>query len=65
MKAATLALFDLPALAVAAIGLTLVFRVPTGADEPAIYRRRIFGAMLFGAALFVGGFATAWWATSP
>ena len=63
MKAGTLALFDLPALAAAAIGLTLVFRVTQDADEPAIYRRRIGGAMLFGAALFVGGFATAWWAT--
>ena len=63
MTGRALALFDLPALAAAAIGLTLVFRVPQGADEPAIYRRRIFGAMLLGAALFVGGFATAWWAT--
>jgi len=65
MKTTTLALFDVPALAAAAIGLTLVFRVPARADEPVIYRRRILGAMLFGAALFVGGFATAWWATAP
>ena len=55
--------FDVPALAAAAIGLILVFRIPAGIGEPAVYRRRIFGAMLLGAALFVGGFATAWWAT--
>ena len=65
MTVRALALFDLPALAAAAIGLILVFRVPATADEPAIYRRRILGAMLFGAALSVGSFATAWWATAP
>jgi hypothetical protein len=65
MTGAALALFDLPALIAAAIGLTLVFRVPVGLDEPAIYRRRVFGAMLFGAALFTGVLATGWWATAP
>lgn len=65
MTLRALVLFDLPALVAGLIGLTLVFRVPLGTDEPAMYRRRIFGAMLFAASLFVGGFATAWWATSP
>jgi len=63
----TLALDGLAA-AIAAVGLTLLarpaavrtlLRLPDG--EPATYGLRIGGAMLLAAALFLGGFATAWW----
>ncbi|MCW3847949.1 hypothetical protein OF829_11925 [Sphingomonas sp. LB-2] len=36
-----------------------LLRLPEG--EAAAYGLRIGGAMLFAAALFLGGFATAWW----
>ena len=53
---------------VAAAGLAILarpgvarrlLRLPEG--EAATYGLRIAGAMLFAAALFLGGFATAWW----
>ena len=55
------------AAAIAAIGLTLLvkpgavraaLRLPEG--EPATYGLRIVGAMILAAALFLGGFTTAW-----
>lgn len=35
-------------------------RVDGPASAPAFYRRRILGAMLVGASLFLGGFTLAW-----
>ena len=56
------------AAAIAAVGLTLLVRPAVARtllrlpdSEPATYGLRIGGAMLFAAALFLGGFATAWW----
>jgi hypothetical protein len=57
------------AVAIAAIGLTALVKpatlrallgLPEG--EAATYGLRIGGAMILAAALFLGGFATAWWA---
>ena len=55
------------AVAIAAVGLTLLVR-PSAVrawlrlqdSEPATYGLRIGGAMILAAALFLAGFATAW-----
>ena len=53
-------------LALAALGLaagialmTWPQRAPVPADDAARYRRRILGAMILGASLFLGGFTLA------
>jgi len=58
------------AVALGAAGLTLLARPAAVrrllgiADSEAVtYALRISGAMVFAAALFLGGFATAWWLT--
>ena len=59
------------AAAIAAVGLTVLVK-PAAArallrlpdSEPATYALRIAGAMILAAALFLGGFTTAWWLAS-
>ncbi|HEX8481187.1 MAG TPA: hypothetical protein VF650_04730 [Allosphingosinicella sp.] len=50
------------AVLLAGAGITMMARLPREfgpADAPAVYRRRILGAMLVGTSLFLGGFTLA------